>query len=151
MSRLYAVLIAGSLALAGCKGGSPPAFPDLAGLEQDAVRVNNALAASLTVASALHDEARVQAAAAGMARCPAGDAACKAAAGEKAKADAASRGETLKGAVGAQHRLADALAQRAACREAGDVACVARLAGEVAKLLPQVERLVEGAKGMASP
>lgn len=145
------VAIAALALAAGCSHNAPlPALPDLAGVEKDAVKVSDALAEALTVASALDDEATVHAAAAAMADCKGKpeEAACKQVARANEVGRARPRREALKNAVAAQHALADALKKRARCRADGDLACVVQLSKDVAKRLPELIAQVDDVKGM---
>jgi hypothetical protein len=137
-----------ALALSGCAGTRGPAAP--AG-ERNALRINNALALTLTTLSAVHDEAQVSDGAARMAGCPAGAEPCRKEAGDKAREAAKPRGAALASAVEAQHALKEALEAQADCRARGDDACVVEQAAVVAKRLPELEQLVASLKGLVSP
>jgi hypothetical protein len=144
----HALALVAALALTGCAGTKGPASP--AG-EHNAIRINNALALTLTTLSAVHDEAIVLDGAGRMAGCPAGDQPCRKEAGDKAREAARPRGAALASAVEAQHALKEALEAQADCRAKGNDACVVEQAAIVAKRLPELERVVAGLKGLVKP
>lgn len=138
----------------GCaKTGPAPAFPagfDPAKAEAEARSLSDEAATLLSVASALDDEATVEAGARAMAACKPGpeEAACKAVSRANAVGAARPRREGLKAAVLAQHEVAKAIAERDECRAKGDLVCVAKAYAKVAKALPGVLREAESLKGL---
>ncbi len=139
-----------ALALAtGCaKGGPAPSFPDLAGVEAEALDISDGMATAITIASAIHDEARVEAGKAAIGACKPGpdEAACKEAAKRVGREHQAARGAALRNARDAQVALKAALRARAECGE--DLRCFVERGADVARRLRELTAQVDDVKGM---